>query len=348
MVISVIACLSILWVTVRTHLRKTREEHDRAALAPVFEDLVRSVKSGAVTDEAISRALPARHFCQFEYFLQETISTIGELDVSGEKRIADISGFTDYVKDSIERSRRWDRVVALRVLSYLRDQEHIPLFSKVLEEETFPQAIFAAGLGLALCRDLDSMDKVVRKLWDVTEHNQDVLYTVLNTYGRPIASRVHDALRDNRIPDDAKAVAVLFLSECHYTAAASTIISLLQHETGVALLAACLEAVATFLDETALDSVLPFVSSDDFTLRIAAVRSASALGGMRCFRLIEERLDDGNWWVRREAAQAIAGMGREGLAHLESLAAQDRQAPGRAASGILAELKFNRIELRGM
>ena len=343
MIVSVIACLSILLSTIRVHFKKGRIAREAARLKPVLEALVMATRDGLSTDAEIARTLPAEHYPHFEDFLRETISTTRDIDVSAERKIADISGFTESLKARIERSRGWNKTIAVRVLSYLRDQEHVPIFRKVLEEETFVQAKFAAGLGLALCHDTDSVTLVAREIWAATGRDEDALLTVLATYGKPIAPDVLAALSEGRVPDGERQAAVKFLSECRYRPAATTIAGMLRHETEPHVLASCLGALRRLGDESSLPNILPFLTHEDFALRIEALRTVAALAGPDCLQQIEARMRDDNWWVRREAALAVANTGKPGLARLEAIAGQTEEAPRIAASGILAELMFNRI-----
>ena len=114
----------------------------------------------------------------------------------------------------------------------------------------------------------------------------------------------------------------------------------------MAIIVSCLNALTTLADESDLVHILPFLEHQDFTLRIEAMHTVSEVGGTSYLEPIEDRLDDTNWWVRREAAQAIAGMGSAGLARLKSIARQSSEPPGVAARGVLAELQFNRVVIR--
>jgi len=114
-------------------------------LEAVYENLVKSVRFRHATNDEIKKTIHAQDYPYFQRYLQETISTTEDSDVSAEKEIAEISGFTDYLKKRIERSKKWDKALAIRVLSYFRDRKNIPLFQKILKEETFPQIVYSHG-----------------------------------------------------------------------------------------------------------------------------------------------------------------------------------------------------------
>ncbi|RLC31027.1 hypothetical protein DRH13_03600 [Candidatus Woesebacteria bacterium] len=309
----------------------------------VYENLVKSVRFRHATNDEIKKTIHAQDYPYFQRYLQETISTIKDIDVSAEKKIAEVSGFIDYLTKRIENSKKWDKVLAVRVLSYFRDRKNTPLFKKILKEETFPQTIYAAGMGLALCRDTDSSEAVGWRIWELSEHNQEVLLSILNIYGKGIAPRAHDILREGTLADEGKCVITNFLSEFQYKEAVPTIIKMLQVETSQQVIASLLNALRCMGDESVLNNVLPFLDHEDFILRIEALHAVAKAGGVAYLQHIERRLSDENWWVRREAAKAMAEMGKKGISRLKVIAKEKNEAPRFAARGILSELQFNRF-----
>ena len=312
-------------------------------LEAVYENLVKSVRYGHATSDEIKKAIPPQDYPYFQKYLQGIISTAEDIDVSAEKKIADVSGFTNYLKKRIESSKKWDKAIAIRVLSYFRDRKNIPLFKKILKKETFPQTIYAAGMGLALCKDTDSFRTVGRRLWEVSEHNQEALLIILNIYGETIAPGVHDILREGTLDEAGKLVSTNFLSEFKHKEAVPTIVKMLQVETSQQVIASCLNALRYLGDESVLNNVLPFLEHENFTLRIEALHAVAKAGGVAYLQYVERRFSDENWWVRREAAQAMAGMGKKGISRLKAVAEENNEAPRMAARGILSELQFHRI-----
>jgi HEAT repeat protein len=96
-------------------------------------------------------------------------------------------------------------------------------------------------------------------------------------------------------------------------------------------------------DESVLNNVLPFLDHEDFILRIEALHAVAKAGGVAYLQHIERLLSDENWWVRREAAKAMAEMGKKGISRLKAIAEENDEAPRFAARGILSELQFNRF-----
>ncbi len=229
------------------------------------------------------------------------------------------------------------------MLSYFRDRNNIPLFKKILMEETFRGTIYAAGMGLALCRDTDSSEAVGWRIWELSEHNQEALLSILNIYGEAIAPGVHDILREGRLHNEGKCVITNFLSEFQYKEAVPTIVRMLQVEISQQVIASLLNALRYMGDESVLNNVLPFLDHEDFNLRIEALHTVARAGGIAYLHHVERRLSDETWWVRREAAKAMAEMGKKGISRLKVIAKEKNEAPRFAARGILSELQFNRF-----
>jgi HEAT repeat protein len=177
----------------------------------------------------------------------------------------------------------------------------------------------------------------------MSEHNQEVLLIILGIYGEAVAPVMHDILREGKLADEGKMVSTKFLSEFHYKEAVPTIVRMLQVENSQQVIMSCLNALKYLGDESVLSSVLPFLEHEDFTLRIEALHAVAEAGGVAYLQHIESRLSDENWWVRREAAQAMAGMGKKGISRLKVIAKEKNEAPRFAARGILSELQFNRF-----
>jgi HEAT repeat protein len=150
-------------------------------------------------------------------------------------------------------------------------------------------------------------------------------------------------LREGTLDDEGKLVIANFLSEFQYKEAVPTIVQMLQVETSEQVLASCLNALRYLGDESVLNNVLPFLEHENFILRIEALHAVAKAGGVAYLQHVERRFSDENWWVRREAAEAMAGMGKKGIARLKAVAEEENEAPRFAARGIISELQFNRI-----
>jgi uncharacterized protein YoxC len=339
----IIICLSILFLSIRVHLKKNRIARKMTELETVYENLVKSVRFGKATDDEIKTTILPQDYLYFQKYLQATISTIEDIDVSAEKKIAEVSGFMDHLKKRIEKSKKWEKTLAVRTLTYFREKENIPLFQKLMEKEQFIQTVYAAGLGLALCKDTESFLTVGRRIWEASEHNKDALLVILNIYGKDIASSVHDFLREGNVADEVKPVIIDYFSEFQYSEAADTVKNMLQVETSEHIIGCLLSALKHLGNRETLDAALPFLKHEDYIIRSEALNAVAELGGAEYLLHVEECLNDENWWVRREAAKAMAGMGEKGISRLQAVSQEDKEDPKIAARSMLAELEFHRI-----
>jgi HEAT repeat protein len=345
MFFSIIGCLSILFITIWVHFRNSRVARKMVERETVYENLVKSVRFDLVTTDEIKKAVPPKDYPCFQNYLSETISTIKDIDVSAERKIAEVSGFIDYLKRRIKKSKKWEKALAVRVLSYFRDSENIPLFKKLHEEETFLQTVFAASLGMALCKDNISFRTLAYRLWILSGRHQEAILTILNIQGKAMAPGVHDILREEQLRDEGKVVSTKFLGDNRYQEAAPTIVRMLHVETSPEVLASCLNALRYIGDESVLNEVVPFLEHEDFNLRIEALHAVAQTESSPSLRHIEKCLSDENWWVRREAALAMAGMGKSGISRLKAIAEEENEAPRFAARGMLSEMQFNRVAI---
>lgn len=343
MAVFLVACLAILAITIRTHHRKSRLAGDIAHAFPIFDQLVQSIRDSDVSDEEIRQQVRPAYYPVFESYLRRRISRITPLDVSIERRIADVSGFTAFLIDRIGSTRRWNRALAIRTLSYLRDAKHLSLFQQIIDEDTFPQSLFAAGLGLALVGEPSSVAKVVEKLWAVTERHQEALLVILNAYGESIAPSALDALRSDAIENDEKVVIISFLAAIRYRDVLETATKMLRTESDADVLSSCLYAHRVMRSTAALPVIRPFLKDQRFEVRIEAVHALANTGGNAVIPEFIDKLRDQNWWVQRAAGEALAAMGKEGQASLAEIAEREDDPGAVAARSILADLRFNRL-----
>jgi hypothetical protein len=105
----IVACLFILFFTVWVHCKNSRVAQKMTKCELLYENLVKSVRLGVATTDEIKNSVPPKDYLYFQNYLSETISTIKNIDVSAEKKIAEVSGFTDYLKRRILHSKKWEK-----------------------------------------------------------------------------------------------------------------------------------------------------------------------------------------------------------------------------------------------
>jgi len=347
MLVSILACLFIFLLATVTHRGKNRTARKMQEKEKIYSNLIKTVRSGLSSDAEIKQAVPSQDYQYFQRYLQQTISTVEEINVSAEREIAQISGFTDHLKKRINQSTKWEKTIAVRVLSYFRDKQNLPLFRKIQAEDSRKETVFAASLGIALCKDPSSFRTIGYRLWELSGYNQEALLYIFAVQGEPMAPVIYEILCEEQIRDDAKVVIVKFLGEIGYQQARQTIANMLSSETSSQVLSACLYALRYLGDQTIVEKVIPFLHHEDFNIRIKALHAIGRASGIAFLKDIEKGLEDKNWWVRREAALAMAELGGEGITRLQTIAHQEHENSRFAARGILAELKYNRITVKG-
>lgn len=227
----ILFCLLILLLTVRHHLRINRYASRMTDREATYTQLVQSVRFGLASTADISNTIPPEDYPFFERFLQSTISSIKDIDVSAERKIAEVCGYMEHLRNRIQTSTKWEKALAVRVLSYFRDRKNLPLFRKIQAEEPFYQAVLAASLGVALCKDPSNFRTIGSRLWDISGHNQEALMVIFSVQGHAMAPVVYDILREEQLGDRGKILITKFLGEIGYREATATIAEMLVTET---------------------------------------------------------------------------------------------------------------------
>lgn len=339
----ILFCLLILLLTVRHHLRINRYASRMTEREATYSQLVQSVRFGLASTTDISNTIPPEDYPFFERFLQATISSIKDIDVSAERQIAEVCGYMEQLRNRIQTSTKWEKALAIRVLSYFRDSKNLPLFRKIQAEEPFYQSVFAASLGVALCKDPSTFRTIGSRLWDISGRNREALMVVFSVQGYAMSPVVHDILCEEELEDEAKILITKFLGEMGYREATATIAEMLLTETSPHVLASCLYALRYIGDGTVVDKISPFLEHPDFNLRIEALHAVAKSKGSEGLEHLTKGLDDEIWWVRREAALAMTRMGREGIGCLRAAAEGEAGNARAAAQSMLAELRFHRV-----
>jgi HEAT repeat protein len=317
--------------------RKMRE------LEPVYGRFVTFVRSGWADSNKIRNILPRKDFPHFERYLRNKISSTNELDVSAERTVADVSGFSQYMRRQAARSKGWKKALSLRTLSYLRDPANIPIFRNVLKTTSFYPCIFAAALGLALCGDTESLQDVIKKIYREQSPKGDALLTVLATYGKKAVSKIHQLLMEGSLSVTETCVLIDLLGFFRYQPASSTLVQMLSNTKNTEVLIHVIETLALIGDKETADILLPFLRHQDFRVRLKAVHAIQRLGNRRYMTEIEALLWDNDWWVRRNAAEAISRMGEMGMRRIRKISQSEEEEPRSAAKLILVELKYRKI-----
>jgi hypothetical protein len=335
---------AILLLAILFHVRKNLTASKMEKLDLVYAGLVQALREARAGDEEIRAAVRPQDFPYFEMFLSRTISSLDEMDVSVERKIAEVSGFARTLIARVKRSHGWKKALALRTLSYFRDLTYVPMLREIVEKETCREVVLAAGFGLALCGSMDSMRQVIEKVSLVSRTNEDILLVLLGTYGAMATPHACSALQRGILSERQTHVAVDFLGLCRYSPALSELTRILSEAKDVELILHAIEALQLLGDPEAGSVVAPFFKHENFRVRIRAALAVGVLSPDRYADDLQALMEDDNWWVSRSAAEALARRGEAGIRRLIGIAeAGDRGRPAQTAKFVLAEVKYNRL-----
>lgn len=346
--IAVLASLNILTATniFLIRLRNDRIAQKMVRLEKDFDALVNEARLGDLDKNKIRSLLARKHYPYFQRYLRNRISGTRGPDPSAERRIACLSGFSEYLRDRTLKSAGWKKALELRTLSYLRDKKNVPAFRQVLLTDDHFPCLLAASYGLALCGDTRSLPLIADKVFDRKRPNRDQLLAVLNSFGSQAAPEIHTLIDEAFLTEDKATVLVDLLALYRYKPAGPTLERIVLGTASTELKIHAVEAMGLIGHEESIGILQLLVEDEDFRVRLKAVRSLALLDGERNRAKLEAKLEDDNEWVRLNAAEAILERLNTGEKVLRELSVSDSGKAGQIARLALLDNDFNRNRWR--
>lgn len=340
------AILLVVIITVILIIRLNNNRLERLinCLYPQFETLCLEIESTKDTTDLISQVLTSRVFPVFERFLRNKIADISEISVHKYREVSELSGFSEYLRYTINKSKGYKRAIALRTLTYLRNPSDILLLQKILENETFYPSVYTAGLGLALCKNTESFSRILHILCARKTDNRDDILVILTAFGEGICPSIVEHLVSFR--DSTQTVLIDFLRLYGYRPAQKLLEELVVASPSLEARIHAIEALGVLGNQDSLLLLQPFLMNEDFRIRLKTVVALAKIGGKKFLPQLLLMLEDPEWWVRRNAAEAFYGLGEDGIKELKKIGSEATSERGRMARMVIDELKFGRIRWR--
>lgn len=290
--------------------------------------------------------LKPREYPYFERYIRNKLSAAGAVSQPHLLHLAKFSGFNSHIKKRIKRAHGWNRTLALRTLSYLRNSANIPLFREsMLNAETVNQQ-FAAALGLALCRDFNYLETIVHCLYHPADPNRDQILAVFEAYGPDACKYVCTALNKDEFTETIQTVFMDFLRVERYTAAEQDIIRLLDRCGNGEVRISAIETLGIIGAAASIPVVRKYLKDEHFVVRLKALVAAGKLDGEKMTETLVFALDDADWWVRRNAAETLYHVGTAGVETLTRIAREETSRRSTTARMVLAEEIMDKQRLR--
>lgn len=346
MVVLVPLVIALIIATYCIRLAKERFDTRYGEMSRVFDEIVTGLSTRQLTADAARAMVPGHSHKFLRRYIGAKICGTGPQNVSAERTLCDIAGLTDVLKRECEHSVGWKQALATRLLASLRGKEHIPLLRKVLAEARFSRTRFCAALGLALAGDTDSIPAILQRIYVANPPNREMILTALLPFGAAAAPKILEVVEKTTIPANELSAVLDIFGAFRYKPARSLLEKLLKSNPSSDIAIHAIDAIEHIGDASTCDIIMPFASAPDFRVRLKAVNSLERLAGKAHLGKAEAMLSDVNWWVRRNAAEALSRMGEEGNASLKAKAAGGDEHEKAVAKLVLAENKFHRMVRR--
>ncbi len=336
--------LFVSFIAIFKHFQNNKISNTMMLLQPRFDQLVLDGREGRYDRGIIVALICTKHYPYFERFLRNRIASIDSLDVSVERKLSEMSGFTEWTRKRANTSRGWRQANALRTLSYLRDSRDADIFRHALSSKFF-QSRFVAAIGLSLIYDSGAIPLIIKALSTSEQPHRDLLLTVLSPLVHCAAPLMTELVMDSSTSEPVQCVLIDILRESGYKEAFLALKEKLSVPNEDELTIHLIEAIG-MLGQTGDGAFLQrWVQHENPSIRVKTITAISKLDGEKALPIIELYMEDKSWWVRRAAAEALYRMGGIGLARLKKFG----EGPtGTFASDvarlILAEVEFGRLK----
>ncbi|MBS3755256.1 MAG: HEAT repeat domain-containing protein [Desulfobacterales bacterium] len=340
--LNLVTICGILWI----RLRNNRIDSRMARLEQRFDSLISEARHRDVDPNTAREILPPKDYPYFQRYLRKRISGAHSTIPHAERKIASLSGFSEHLRNKALKSVGWEKALALRSLSYLRDRDYIPVFRQILRTESHLPSLLAASHGLALCGDTESLPLITRKVFDKKSPNRDRLLAVLYGFGTDAAPEIQSFLDQEFLPEDMATVLVDLLALYRHRPAGPTLERIARTTASPELRLHAVEALGFVGHYRATDTLHFLLKDEDFRVRLKAVRALAMLDVEGNREILRARLEDENEWVRLNAAEAMLDRLSSGEGILRELCRSDSGSAGRVARLVLLDSEFNRKRWR--
>lgn len=341
-----IMLFSIITFTVIRRLMNNRTDLNMRNLVPLFKELARKARGHQIPEAEIKQAIEPGQFKYFEMFLRNTLSDADARDYPAYRHISNVSGFHDFIRAQARNKKRWRQALAVRTLTYLRDPGDIPLFRDVFNNSGFFHSVYAAALGICLCKDASFLEQIIYKIFNRKVSNLDMLMTLIYPLGMEAMPVLLALLQKGSLPPPTLAVLVDFLGLYRYQAAGPVLNDLLRKTGDLELKLHIMDAMGSMGTREFVPVLQQYLQDGDFRVRLKTANVLSKLSATESIPALEKLLEDQNWWVRRNAAEALLKLGEKGIQALQKVKESRAGAAGPTANMILVEERFHRHRAR--
>lgn len=304
---------------------KIRRER-REAFAARLRDSLTEQLIDRLEGESIDIALPKPRSFAGSVALETIVSLISALKGVARANLTVLlerRGYVDYLLRGLRLRSELARARSASLLGGTQSTRAIDGLARTLKEDPSPEVRLVAAEALGTIGDLPSVDLLLAAARDPSRYQEVRLAAVLASMGAVAVPAIERALD----PEDARLTILLLdiLADIGMVSDTPKVISMLRHRSPeVRSRAATLLGTASVLESV---PALIFASNDPLWFaRLRTIKALTALGlpadpglAARYLDALTHLLYDEVWFVRRNAAAALAASGERGERILRSI-----------------------------
>jgi len=238
-----------------------------------------------------------------------------------------------YVKRTLERGRRGQRIRMLSLLAHFDDEGSLALLKQSIGAKDFYVQL-AALRSLAARNANECLPDILVHLARSKRQNPTMLADVLRRFGEP-ALPMLSSLASKAVQPEIRLAAIRALDAIGSLEAVSPLVTLAA-DASPEIRAAAVNALGHLGDLRAEPIVIAALGDMDDGVRVQAARAAGRLHLQSATPILAHLLSDAFWWVRYRAAEALYSMGTIGQTFLQ-MRSKEVDRAGHAAAQLLAE-----------
>lgn len=300
-VLVIVACILVV-VTLHLHQKNQRTAKKWAEMEQRWQPLLLKTLGGEMWPEELrAQIYPGEGFYFIDYLTRYAEKLSGE----SRQRATDLA--SPYLPQLLKRVKQGDaeqRARAILTLSILAPEGHQNRMVEALEDES-PLVSTMAARALAENGSIAHLAPILEKMPRFRSWSQNYLVSMLVSLAKDHPEKLRDALVLSHQPDWVKTVILKALTEIKDWQTLPLAVQFLQEDAHREVQAASLQFLARIGHEGLLDLIRKKCRSEDFVIRLNAVKALSNLGSAEDRELLLHLLEDPSQWIAHQAAQAL-------------------------------------------
>ena len=313
----VLLCSNLLLLFFTFFLRAVYHVRDRhrQTMHATWNRLVPGFIAGEETLEEIRRSVARKDYRLFGAYVRPFL-----LDIEGEDRarllgLMEALDYTGFLRDMLSNRSEWTRSFAVHFLGLIKTLETVAWVRPLLQDRA-ELVRHAASEALMQLQDAQSVPVILKELSRTAKDRQDRVSSLLAEFGREILPVLHKLLAAPWAPDWLRVLMIDLMGHTVYIEATWDILQTATQTGDRDVFIACLRALAEFEDSTLVGFFEDYLHHADPVARGVAARALGKIGNQRHLEPLVEMLRHNEFWVLREAVNAMLEYGPDGKAAL--------------------------------